>query len=253
MNIRFEKIIEQYLLLGVDISNLRNSHYPYYLLKYVIDNSLYIEEIPSNPIDLTTLIAKKQFNKNLKSKDPLAIHACSLICDNIDPAPLFKFELNEDKQRELMNYLRDGLDYTYFKEKEFSSEQLRKIRQGMQSGLDVSVYAKTCFNYDQMHVLYKTLLQRIDPTLIANPIYTRDQMEELRYGLSLDLHVPCYANPKLSVRQMRLIRECLDRSIYTNCLSNPCIPFPILRLIAKHQYKKALKQKTSSEDTNSHA
>lgn len=240
-------MIEDYLLLGIDISNLRNSHYPYNLLKYALDRELYIEDIPSSPIDFATRIINKQFNKNFTNESYTVINACLLICDNIDPAPLFQFELDKDKQKELMAYLRSGLDFTYFKEDGFSSDQLRKIRQGLEHSLDVSIYAKTCFSYEQMHVLYKALLQGMDPSLFADPKYSREQMEELRFGLSLNIDIKLYANHKLSTEKMRFIRECIYHSSYTNCLSNPRIPLPILKVIANHLYRKKLKVRTLPE------
>lgn len=236
MDIRFEKIIEEYLLMGVDVSNLRDAQYPYAILKYPIDRNISIEYIPENPIEFLINILNKQFNQKLTTKSDIVYEICMMIIDEIDPAPLFQYNLDEEEQKELILYLKRGLDTTYFKE-EFDSNQLRKIRQGLQHSLDVSVYAKPCFTYEQMHVLYKAVLQGLDTSLYADPKYSREQMEELRFGLSLGLDISRYANPEIPIKQMTLIRESLYHSSYTNCLSNPRIPFPIIKFIA-HRIKK---------------
>lgn len=238
MNLLLEKLIEEYLILGLDISILRETEYPCYLLQYALNKGINLEYIPNEPLELTRIVLKQLFGNICQIDKFRLCYAHQLICDNIEPNPLFNPNFDPNQLQELKICLRSGLDVSYFKDAIFDSSQMQKIREGLEKGLDVSVYAKPDFNRDQMHVLYKGLLQGLDPTPYANPIYTSGQMEELRHGLSLNLDIALYSNEKLSVGQMRLIRECLEQDIYIKQFSNPYIPASLLRFISRQLYRR---------------
>lgn len=114
-------------------------------------------------------------------------------------------EMDPDQLRELELGLEEGLDVSFYANKEFLAIQMQEIRKGLKNGIDVSVYAKTAYDWFQMKELRKGLQHGLDIGQYSSPTISYDRMRQIRKGLEKGLNLARFA--KLDAAVLRELRK----------------------------------------------
>ena len=98
----------------------------------------------------------------------------------------------------------EGLDISFYLNRDFNALQMRQIRMGLENGVDVKCYALTDYDWIQMEEIRKGLERGVDVSKYDAPDVTYDRMRQIRKALEKGIDLTKYISHEAGIlRQLR--------------------------------------------------